>query len=254
MAKLDKLLESMFCEVSDVVIDVQSGAVGVKVKNMDGEVVRTLVKEGDKFTLSSNPITELAFDIPAYAVRTAPADLKEGDIVLLEDNSWGFYVGAGDEEGIGNPVIRVVNAKTGRTTPVSVAHNRLFGTYGILAVKNLFGGAAAGGNGGFESILPLLLLKDGGLDDSKGLLLMLMLSGGKLGGEGGLGNILPLLLLKGKDGGKMDDLLMLSLLGGGGFGGGAGGGMLPFLAFAGNKEKAAKPAAAVPRPAAKRAG
>lgn len=253
MGMLDKLRDSLFCQVSDVVLDVQTGAVGVKVKNMDGEVIRSLAKDGDKFTLSSNPLKELAVEIPAFAIRTSPDALKPGDIVVLEDDSYGFFVSKADDDAVNNPVITVVNAKTGRTGPVNIAHNRLFGTYGVLAVKNPFagGGFGGGGGGGFESLLPLLLLGGEDLGDKKDLLLLLMLSGGQLGGDGGLGGLLPLLLLKGKkDGdGGLGDLLPLLMMGGAG--GGGLGGMLPLLmgGFGGGEKKAAKAATpVVPRP------
>merc|ERR1719376_1011471 len=110
-----------------------------------------------------------------------------------------------------------------------------------------------------NSLLPILLLGDGlggGMDDSKDLLLLSMLSGGGAGGAGGAGgleSILPFLLLSdssilnGSDSltmvllrGSMNgsnDLLLLMMLGGmGGAAGGAGGmeSMLPLLLMGSN--------------------
>jgi len=44
-----------------------------------------------------------------------------------------------------------------------------------------------------NSMLPLLLMKDGGLGDNK-MLMMMMMSGG-MGGQGGMGGMNPLLMM-----------------------------------------------------------
>merc|ERR1712086_516161 len=49
-----------------------------------------------------------------------------------------------------------------------------------------------GGMGNINSMLPLLLMKDGGLGDNK--MLMMMMSGG-MGGQGGMGGMNPLLMM-----------------------------------------------------------
>merc|ERR1711892_865054 len=50
-----------------------------------------------------------------------------------------------------------------------------------------------GGIGNVNSMLPLLLMKDGGLGDNK-MLMMMMMSGG-MGGQGGMGGMNPLLMM-----------------------------------------------------------
>lgn len=243
---LGNIGNSLFRQVKDVVIDLQSGSMGVKQKNDEGEFLVTL---SDEQKLIHNPIKQLGLPIPGIAIRTNVADLKVGDIIVMPDGGYSFNLGpAGDGD------LNIVNAKSGRSTKFNPAQNTILGNNGVMAVRNLFnfggGGGAGGGLGGNPLLLMLLLGNKDGEDGDSGFggidkktLMLLMLSGG-LGGQqapasgggcagGLLGNPLLLMLLLGdKDGedGDSDDLfsggglktlLMMQMLGGGGAGLGA---------------------------------
>lgn len=234
MALTDKLKGHLFKEVK-VALDLQTGSVGwVANKGEAGEKVVSLRPKGEnKFELVDNPFTELTVSMPGFAVRTPVDQLKVGDIVLLDDGA-AFFVGLSDNGTIDNPVLRIVNTKSGRTMDWSVARNTLLGGKAVMAVRNLsnlFGGTGGGAGGpDFNSLLPLLLLGDGKLGDNKMLLFFLMSQQqgqSKDGGCCGGFNPLLLLLLGDKKGGGKDDLLPLLMMGGG-LGGGAAG-LLPFL-------------------------
>lgn len=244
---LGNIGNSLFKQVKDVIIDLQTGTMGVKQKNDEaGDVLATVDAEGE---LVHNPIKQLGLPIPGIAIRTPVADLKPGDIIVMPDGGYSFNLGPTEEGGN----LKIVNAKSGRATNFNPAKNTLLGNNGVLAVRNIFNLGGGGGAGGlFGNPLMLMLLlgnKDG--DDDGGLggldkktLMLLMLSGG-LGGqpaEGGAGGLFSnplmlLLLLGNKDdedegdglfgGGGLNTLLMMQMMGGGcggGLFGGLGGG------------------------------
>lgn len=247
---LGNIGNSLFKQVKDVIIDLQTGTMGVKQKNDEaGDVLATVDADGE---LVHNPIKQLGLPIPGIAIRTPVADLKPGDIIVMPDGGYSFNLGPTEEGGN----LKIVNAKSGRATNFNPAKNTLLGNNGVLAVRNIFnlGGGGGAGGGLFSNPLMLMLLlgnKDGddgdgglgGLD--KKTLMLLMLSGGlggQPGGEGGAGGLfsnplLLMLLLGNKDdedegdglfgGGGLSTLLMMQMMGGGcggGLFGGLGGG------------------------------
>jgi len=101
----------------------------------------------------------------------------------------------------------------------------------MMMMGGMGGGAGGAGGmaGGMGGMLPLLLMKDGGLGGSGGnsdmLMMMMMMggmgggAGGMGGGMGGMGGMLPLLLMKdgglGGSGDNSDMLMMMMMMGGG---------------------------------------
>lgn len=238
---LGNLVNSLFRQVKDVVLDIQSGAMGVKQKNDEGEVIATVTADGE---LVHNPIKQLGLAIPGIALRTPVADLKAGDIIIMPDGGYSFNLGPAE-----NGNLKIVNAKSGRATDFNPAKNTLLGNNGVMAVRNFLNLGGGGGAGGGLMGNPLMLMlllgnKDGDGDGFGGLdkntLMLLMLSGGLGGGQAGGDNaggmfnnpLLLLLLLGNKDGDDDDDdglfgggglkTLMLMQMMGGGCGAGLG--------------------------------
>ncbi len=213
MKAFEKLLDSLFCEIDGVVMDLQSGSTGVSIKTNDGEQIVSLSKSAaGKPKLVYNPLTDLAFAMPAYAVRTHPDQLKFGDIIVLADDSFAFFHSKVEDAAVDNPVFRVVNAKTGRTSDVTLGHNLLLGNAGVLAVRSF---ASLGGEG---QQFPwwLLLLGDGKLKDNKMLLFMLMQQQGGLNAQpGGMPPWWLLLLGQDGDGDRVKNLMLMQMLQGG---------------------------------------
>jgi hypothetical protein len=258
---LGNISNSLFRQVKDVVIDIQSGAMGVKQKNDEsGDVLATVNADGE---LVHNPIKQLGLPVPGIAIRTPVADLKAGDIIVMPDGGYSFNLGPAE-----NGNLKIVNAKSGRATDFNPAKNTLLGNNGVMAVRNFLNLGGGGGGGGLlgNPLMLMLLLgnKDGegdgglgGLD--KNTLLLLMLSGGLGGGqqapaaEGNnlLSNPLMLMLLLGnKDGDDEDDdgpfgggmlktMLMMQMMGG--CGGGLGAAAL-FGGLGGSSKKCCKTA------------
>lgn len=250
----DNLRNSLFSMRKDVVLDIQSGAMGVKVKNEEGEAIVTLT-DGK---LVHNPIKQFGLPVPGIALRTQVADLRDGDILVMPDGGYSFVLGKGEGQ---NPGLNIINAKSGRTMDFNPPQNTLLGNAGVLAIRNVFnfggnGGGEGGGlfGGGMNPLMLMLLLgdKDGGEGgfgglDTKTLLLFSMMQGqqGGQGGQGGQNNNNPfsnplmlLLLLGDKDkdgdgglfgGDGLQTILMMQMMGGGG---GACGNMLFPLLFA----------------------
>ena len=228
----DSLVESMFREVDDIVWDLQTGRLGI----LDGDVIYSFEKTGNKSRITKNPIKELGVKVPAYAVATPIESLQPGDIVILDDGQWVFFLSSTPATDDDEVTFKGLNYDTGRQTTVTAISNLLLGSKSLLAVKNFIGSEA----GNLSSMLPLLMLQDDGDGEGIGEVLGLMTliqnqgtaSKGKKAANGAfdLNSMLPLLLMKkgGKMGGKKG-LLLMSLLQGG-----TGGGLnslLPFLAL-----------------------
>lgn len=240
----DSVLDSLFCKIDDLALDIQSGALGVRIKNDEGEFIVTCAKEtGGKYNLVHNPLTDFGLEVPGFAVRTDPSKLKIGDIVVVPDGGYAFVVssnGSGDK--IKNPNVNIINAKTGRRSDLTVTQNKLFGSYGVLAVQNMFNLGNGEGGGLFNNpMLLMLLLKDDGGDNKDLLMWMLMSQNMAEGGNNMFNNPMMLwfLLKDKKKGGKggFEDMMMMSMM----MGGGGCNGMLPWLFSQGKNKTEASP-------------
>lgn len=204
--------DSFFVQVHNVVLDIQSGAMGIQVEDglttYDGETIKV------------NPIGAFGMPVPAFAVRTPLSNIAAGDI-LIQDKEAMFVT---SKVGKDNQVkVLKTNGANGSITPVV---NILFGTPGVLVVKNMLSGFGGGGGGGsgLSSMLPLLLM---GGKDMGDMLPLLLMSGGLGGAQGAAGapamNPMMLMLLMGNKGGSGDNdmfktMMMLQCFGGAGAG------------------------------------
>lgn len=174
----NSMRNSFFREISNVAMDMQTGKLGV----VTSEGIITATDDG----VSVNPITEMGFKIPAFAMRVPVSELTKGDIII----------------GNGDPVFFIEGSKVGYMTvntsgviqeTGSVA-NMFFGKNTVMAVKNMFGSA----DGKEGSMNPMFMLAMMG-DDVKGsgssfgfkeMMMMQMMSGGK-----GMGEMNPMFMM-----------------------------------------------------------
>ena len=208
---LGSFRDRLFQKVAGVAWDLQSGQLGVKTSEKTTNAIVTLqVGDDGKFTVRQSP-KAFGISVPAFAMRTPVDQLKPGDIVLMDDDNYGFYTGPGKHaEDSGNPTLRILTVTGHKSTDYIVPTEALFGGFGVLAIKNLCGDA------GVANMLPFLLLlgKDKEGDDNVGQMVAMaaMMGGGaKLGDTS---SMLPLLLL-GESGN--DPLMLMAMMGG--FGG-----------------------------------
>lgn len=117
------LRNQIFREVKNIVIDIQTGALGFQ--NTDG--IATYVAG----TISVNPIVDFGVKVPAFAMRVAVKDLKPGDIILQGDDA-SFYH---SETEAGYEVLTL----NGEVRQIGNVSNLFFGANTVLAVKNMFG-------------------------------------------------------------------------------------------------------------------
>ena len=174
----NNIRDSFFREVKNVAIDIQTGKFGV----LSNEGLSVYTGEG----ISVNPITELGVKIPAFALRVAVKDLKEGDIVISGNESSFFKC-------LTESGYEVVNL-SGEVKQVGSVTNMFFGKNSVLAVKNMFGE-------GTNPLMMALLMGDGklGEGDNKNLMLAMAMSGGMGGCDAGGGmNPLMMMMLLGK--------------------------------------------------------
>ncbi len=186
MINTNAMRDSFFKEVKNVAMDMQTGKLGVVTR--DGIITAT--DDG----VSVNPITEMGFNIPAFAMRVPVEQLVKGDIII----------------GSGDPVFFVEGSKVGYMTITtngviqetgSVA-NMFFGKNTVMAVKNMFGG---GGDtaGGMNPMMLMAMMGDekegaGGFDFKKMMVLQMCMGGGQSGGGMGQMNPMVLAMMMGK--------------------------------------------------------
>lgn len=164
--------DSFFREVKNVAIDFQSGKFGV----ISSDGISVYAEGG----VSVNPITEFGIKVPAFAMRIAVADLKEGDIII-NGNESSFFKGLTEN---GYEVVSL----NGEVKQVGNVANLFFGKNSVLAVKNMFSGA-----GGMNPMMMALMLGDGKDFDMKTFAMMSMMGGGQMDN-----NMLMMMALMGK--------------------------------------------------------
>lgn len=167
--------DSFFREVKNVVIDIQSGKMGVTSK--DG--IATFANN----QVSVNPIVDFGVKIPAFAMRVEVDKLTEGDIIINGDESTFFK--ARTEAGY------EVVTLGGEVRQVGSVSNMFFGKNTVLAVKNMFGE-------GTNPMMMALLMGDEGFGgkggDNKNLMLAMAMSGG-FGGASDMGGMNPMMMM-----------------------------------------------------------
>ncbi len=170
--------DSFFREVKNVVIDIQSGKLGVTSK--DG--IATFANN----QVSVNPIVDFGIKIPAFAMRVEVTNLAEGDIIISGDESTFFK----SKTESGYEVVTL----SGEVRQVGSVSNMFFGKNTVLAVKNMFGE-------GTNPMMMAMLMGDGfgsgDKGDNKNMMLMMMAMSGGMGGSAdnsGMGGMNPMML------------------------------------------------------------
>lgn len=175
-----KLTDMMFRKVDNVVYDLMSGAIAIK---KDSGLVSYNTKTEE---LETNPIDNLGFTIPAFAILTPIAQVSEGDLIVSAKGAVGFVTLAVDGK------FEVVTTE-GFATDYKPQTIKLFGQGASLqVVKSLFN---FGDN------------KDSAMNP---LMLMALMGDGK-----DMKSMLPFLLMGGSglSGGSMNPLMLMALMG-----------------------------------------
>lgn len=171
----NSMRDSFFREVKNVVIDIQSGKMGVTSK--DG--IATFANG----SVNVNPLVDFGVKIPAFAMRVELTALKEGDIIVNGDEST-FFKALTDN---GYEVVTLA----GEVRQVGSVSNMFFGKNTVLAVKNMFGE-------GTNPMMMALLMGDEGFggkgSDNKNLMLAMAMSGG-MGGGADMGGMNPMMMM-----------------------------------------------------------
>jgi hypothetical protein len=198
-----KFLDRLFRRVPELVWDITTGKLGVQ--GPDGiytfESTETLIGEGDnvevstEFSVSVNPLDGFGLPIPAFASPVKHEDIQVSDLIVGAKGILGWV----KEKKANSLVLLDINGMTKQYTPPKVA---IFGQDGSLVVKSLGGLLGDGAQGFQSSLLPLMMLGNGGagLDFEKLIPIMLMTQQGS--GSAGLAGMLPMLLLMGNNGGS----------------------------------------------------
>lgn len=180
----NSMMQSMFRKLDNVALDMQTGKLGVKTPT--GIVVAT--DDG----VSVNPITEMGFTIPAFAMRVPVDQLKKGDILI----------GAGQPSFFreGSKVGYLTTTLDGVFQETGIVSNMLFGKNTVLAVKNLFGDGDQ--EGGINPMMMTAFMGDDKGDgsgfDFKKMMMMQMMMGQSGGGANGM-NPMLMAMMFGKD-------------------------------------------------------
>lgn len=161
---VSNMRDSFFREMKNVAIDFQSGKMGVT----SAEGLSVYVDGG----VSVNPITDFGIKIPAFAMRTAVTDLKEGDIVV-NGNDFSFFKALTEN---GYEVVSL----NGEVKQVGNVANLFFGKNSVLAVKNMFNGSS------MNPMMMAMMLGDGKEFDMKTFALMSMMGGDQMDSNMGM--------------------------------------------------------------------
>lgn len=170
------LRNQIFREVKNVVLDIQTGALGFQ----NAEGIATY-QDG---VVSVNPIVDFGIKVPAFAMRVAVKDLVAGDIILQGDQASFFHQHT--EQGY------EVAGLSGEIKQVGNVTNMFFGANTVLAVKNMFG------SGGMNPMMMAMMMgeeKEG--FDMKTFALMSMM-GNQTGGQNNMQQMMMMAMLMNK--------------------------------------------------------
>lgn len=173
-----KLTDLMFRKVDNVVYDLMSGAIAIKQDN--GLVSYNQKKE----ILETNPLDSLGFTVPAFAMLTPVAQVREGDLIVSDRGAVGFVSVAIDGK------FEVVTTE-GYATEYKAKVISLFGQGpSIQVVKSLFTFGEGADTSAMNPLMLMALMGDGKKDFSSMLPFLLMIGGGAGGA-----NMNPLMLM-----------------------------------------------------------
>lgn len=233
-ALTSKFLNRMFRRVGGVVWDLTTGKLGLKDENGIYTLETTTTGTGAAAVTESqivvNPFDSFGVDLPAFATTTKLADVAVGDVIVGDSKILGFVVEIKENS-------LVLLDKSGMRKQYNPPKVAIIGTdNNVLVMKNLL--SVAGGDTGLAglqgNLMPLLML-GGDLDLESILPFLLFSQQGGGAAAGGMGSLLPLLLMK-KGGlggeGKLDPMMLMAMSGG--LGGAAGMNPLMMMALLGD--------------------
>lgn len=228
----NKFLNRMFRRVSGLVWDVVSGGTGLQTEQ--GIYTVSFAEDGTP-QLNVNPMDSFGLALPAFATQASHEEVAIGDLIVGDAGILGWVVEKlpasfrlldhnGHVKTYAPPKVAIMG-----TQGVLVVRNLMSLTGGAAGANNFAANLMpllmmGGGDDKLEKLLPLLLMTS---QNPQG-------NGGAPAAANPMASMLPFLMLQegglsGGFGGKMDKLLPLMMMGG--FGGGAGG-MNPMMMMA----------------------
>ena len=180
----NKMADRFFKKVDDVVLDLQTGTVGIS----RNDSVFTLEFEGDDKTpcVNENMLAMLSMPIPAFAQATDMKSVKVGDLIVKEKSAgWVIKI---------NEKSLTVMKTDGGTFNFSPPKNTLMGQQqNVMVIRNMMGDTA--GLQGMQSMLmPLMMM--GGDNDLEDLMPMVLMSqSGMMGDQSGSNNMLQMMMM-----------------------------------------------------------
>lgn len=157
----DKILSRMFKEVNDVVIDITTNTIGVKINNS----IYSVSKDGDdEYELVENIFGDMSVSIPAFAQSTLLENVKEGDLVLSSDGSALGWVTKKTPK-----TLKVIKVDGHLTTVSPAKSNILSQGPSVMVVSSMMGD-------NLKDSLPMIMAMSDDTSSLKELIPMLMMS------------------------------------------------------------------------------
>lgn len=178
------MLDNMFRKVDNVIMDISTGSLGMKV-------------EGSAYTfndnkLKENPIKAFSMPFPAFAMSTPLDQVKVGDMIVNKQGKATGWI----TEMLLDGGYKVQNAE-GAVINFSPVTNTFMGGESVMVIKNMFGDETFGGIQG-----PLMAMQMfGGGKDMEGMFKLLMFQNSGMfnmmgvGGDNQFSQMLPNLML-----------------------------------------------------------
>lgn len=193
-----KIMEQQFRKADGACWDLMTGKIGITTP----EGIATISGEGDEASININVMDGLSMPIPAFAQKTAIADIKNGDLIYASSKVLGWVIKK-TESGL----LRIMrpNGETTSWKPPSVT---------------MIGFDMGGPSGGAMVLRSLMNILPGGAtgvaDLQSSMLPMLMMAGDKMD----MDKLIPMILMQSMSGGStsgnfMQSIMMMSMLGGG---------------------------------------
>lgn len=229
----NKFVNRMFRRVGGVVWDPLTGGTGLRT---DQGIYTFKLNADGTSEVSVNPFDDFGMALPAFATQTVQADVRPGDIIVGDSGIIGWVVSVteggaykvkdhnGFERTYTPPKVNVLAQANG----VLVVRNLLSLTGGEQNAQNfaanllpLLALSGGDGDGKLEKLLPLLLMTSAGggagaatANPLQAMLPLLLMKNGGLGGSGDkLDKLLPLLMISGGGGLGGNPMLLMAMMG-----------------------------------------
>lgn len=204
------MMDQLFCRIENVVWDLTTGEVGILTKD---EMIATFtppaleeVNEDSQPSdncgvVTHNPFSAMSMALPAYGQKISASEVKIGDIIVTNKQASGWVTGIRPN---GKFDIQKVDGNTTSFNPPNVQIMGSGTQNGVMVVRTLVN--LTGGNlGGFkDSLMPLMMMSGGSLDETQfDKLIPMMLMGGM---NGGSNNMMQMFMMMSMMGGKKGGL------------------------------------------------